>query len=149
MGQRRTILVNIKTQIHGLTVTGGGSKTISAINTYFDPEDEITQLTAGPRFSVVPMPENIVIGLYGETKDRTLPISILGYALTINETLFLDGEDIIETIIAALTNNTNAQANIAAGFSVVSIGPVISEQSDFRSEFVYISIPIVTQFLET
>lgn len=142
-GVRKDILVMIRDVISGLVVNEGPPPTILTVeNTYCDPFARMSQL---PLAVVIPDPENIRVGLFGVTKDRTMRINILAY--TIDKPLFDAAEDIIACIINTLTSVDNATMFVQNGFSITEIGPVVHEEMEINGDMAYISIPLTTQFL--
>jgi hypothetical protein len=142
-GIRKDILIMLKDTIDGLIIWDGPPPIVlTAENTYCDPILRISQLPLG---SVIPDPENIRVGLFGVTKDRTMRVNILAY--TIDKPLFDAAEDIIARIINTLTSIENATKFIENGFSITEIGPVVSEQMEINGDLAYISVPLTTQFL--
>lgn len=143
MGRRRDILVNIKNFLDGISI-GGAS--LVAVNNYFDPMDNELEL---PKVAVIPAGETIIVGLFGEKKDRTMRVDIMGYAVVDDDNdIFLDGEDVVEAIIARLTSNEVASQLCGLGFSITDIGPLYAEKSDLRENLAFISIPLNVIFLD-
>ncbi len=147
--RRRTILTTLQTTIDGLKVAGL-PLTISAVTTPFDPierEDDF------PLFGIVSEPEIIKVSLSGVRKDRTMRVSMMGFAFAPVTELFLDGEDIADEIVQALTSQANVDIFQAAftggcGFSVTEIGPVVVEQFEFKSKYVFMSVPCSIEYID-
>ena len=135
--------------IDGLQVTDL-PLTISAITTPFDPLDREDDF---PLFGIVSEPETIITSLSGVRKDRTMRVAMIGFMFGSLEELFLDGEDVADEIVQALTLQANVDTFQSAftpgcGFSVVEIGPVVVEQFEFKMAYVYISVPCSIQYID-
>jgi len=147
--KRRIIILALKDAIDQLAVTGL-PLTITAITTPFDPlqrEDDF------PLFGIVSEPETVLVSLSGVRKDRTMRISMIGFALAPADEIFLDGEDIADEIVQALTIQANVDIFQAAftggcGFSVIDIGPVVVEQFEFNTAYIFMSIPCTIQYID-
>ncbi len=147
--KRRTILTKLQTAIDQLVVTGLPLK-ITAITTPFDPLQRETDF---PLFGIVSEPETVTVGLGGVTKDRTIRIAIIGFAVAPSDEIFLDGEDIADEIVQALTLQANVTLFSDAftpgcGFSVIEIGPVVVEQFEFNTAYIYMSVPCTIQYID-
>jgi len=147
--KRRTILTKLKDAIDGLAVTGL-PLTINAITTPFDP---VQRKADFPLFGIVSEPETILVSLSGVRKDRTMRVAIIGFALAPPIEVFLNGEDIADEVVQALTLQANVDIFQSAftggcGFSVVEIGPVVVEQFEFNTSFIYMSIPCSITYID-
>ena len=148
--KRRTILTKIKDALDGLDVTDLPLK-ISAINTFFDP---IQREHDFPLFSVVSEPETIIVSLGGTRKDRTMRVAIMGFAFSKSpDDIFLDGEDIADEIVQALTLQANVDTFRDAftggcGFSITEIGPVVVEQFEMKLTYNYMSVPCSVAYID-
>jgi len=147
--KRRIILTTLQTAINQLAVTGL-PLTITAITTPFDPLQREADF---PLFGIVSEPETITVSLSGVRKDRTMRVAMIGFALAPVGEVFLDGEDIADEIVQALTSQTNVNLFHDAftggcGFSVVDIGPIVVEQFEFEAAYVYMSVPCSIQYID-
>lgn len=147
--KRRIIIETLQIAIDNLAVTDL-PLTITAITTSFDPLQREADF---PLFGIISEPETITISLSGVRKDRALRVAMIGFALAPTDEVFLDGEDIVDEIIQALTSQANVDIFKAAftggcGFSVTEIGPVVVEQFEFNSSFIYMSVPCSIQYID-
>ena len=119
-----------------------------------------------PLYSIVTEPENIEVSLGGVSGDRSLRIIIQGFLLSrgrdvtrVESESMLDGEDFVDLIVDVLLS-VAARARferafelldppeLGCGFSVTAIGPIIVEEYALASDYVYMSVPLLTEFLQ-
>lgn len=147
--KRRTIITTVKDAIDQLVVTGL-PLTITAITTPFDPLQREADF---PLFGIVSEPETVTVSLSGVRKDRTMRLAIIGFAFAPVVEIFLDGEDVVDEIVQALTSQANVDIFQAAftggcGFSITEIGPIVVEQFEFNTSYVYMSVPCSVQYID-
>jgi hypothetical protein len=152
MGLRRNILEAITLKLNDQTVVlndgSGNAKTITVVNTLFDPSEIPFHYL--PKFSCVPAIEQIQLTLSGRSMDDTLRIALFGYCThDKDETLFAAAEDLIEKVIQLLTSIDNvAYFNETINFAITEIGPIICEQRDDQGDVAYISMPLAIVLVE-
>ena len=144
MGKRKDIINAIAGVLDRLQLPNGDL--ITVYKTFVDP---LLGLNNIPYVSVVPEPENVRIGLWGDTEDNSLRIAIFGYCgKKYGESLFDVSEDMVETIKKAIADQTNADIFHGVGFSCIDMGPILNEQMDIDGNLAYISVPINTVYID-
>jgi hypothetical protein len=151
VGLRKTALNLLITTLDGLAtasvVADANGRVIRVVDTLFDPSN--IPMRDLPKFSCVPAPETIQMGLYGYTMDSTYRIALIGFVThDQNEHLFDSSEDVIEAIIQTLTTEAIVDTFLAAQFSIVEMGPILNEQWDEPGNLAYVTIPLAIQFVE-
>ena len=170
MGKRRVILTNIRDVLNRPPIAVdrySAQFIIKLFNISLRQKDKL------PLFSVVTEPENITITLSGVSADRNLRLIIQGFLLSqrnitseLSSKSLLLGEDFVDAIVRRLLEQTSVDkfANAwetaiankelspeergGCGFSVTAIGPIIVEEYALTGEYVYMSVPLVAEFLE-
>ena len=129
---------------------------------------DVSQATRDlPRFAIVTEPENIEVSLSGVTGSRSLRLIIQGFLLSrgrdvtrVESGSMLAGEDFVDMIVdRLLCAGARARFEYAfemldppesgCGFSITAIGPIIVEEYALSSNYVYMSVPLLTEFLQT
>ena len=151
---RREILLAIKDAVDGLEVTIRGEvRTIKTTDTLIDPSRE-SEL---PIFSITPGPETGITGTYGMSLEETMKVDMFGYTdggsfIDLEEDrkslLAKASEDIIEVIKRKLIS-TAFLDTVMCDFSIISIGPILTEHAELEDAYSYISIPLTVQYIFT
>ena len=158
MGKRRIIITSIRNVLNaGLLRAGGYTATFTA--SLFDVTQQLRML---PHFAVVTEPETIDVNLSSVSGDRELRLIIQGFLLSrrsrvssVESESLLVGEDFVDLIVDELLKGETREKFMGAfgdsdgcGFSVISIGPIIVEEYALSADYVYMSVPLSTQFLQ-
>ena len=163
MGKRRTVLTNLRDVLNEPSIVVSGY-TAQFVIKLFDVAQRQKDL---PLFSILTEPENLDISLSGVSADRSLRLIIQGFLLSqrsitsqLSSESLLIGEDFIDAIIRRLLAEKSVEefANAwsvlpreergGCGFSVTAIGPIIVEEYALSGDYVYMSVPLVAEFLE-
>ena len=169
MGKRRIILESLRKVLDGAIPERPELKPI-IVNRYtadfviklFDVSQRKRSL---PLFSILTEPETITISLSGISAERSLRLIIQGFLLSQrgittsrSSDSLLIGEDFVDAIIKQLllqdavdefaTAFPGADEEGCNGFSVTAIGPIIVEEYALAGEYVYMSVPLIAEFLE-
>ena len=163
MGKRRIILTNLRNVLNDprIIVSGYAARFVIKL---FDVSQRQKDL---PLFSILTEPENIEISLSGTQAERSLRLIIQGFLLSrrsitsqLSSQSLLIGEDFIDVIVRRLLEQTTvdrfanawsvlpSEEQSGCGFSVTAIGPIIVEEYALSGEYVYMSVPLVAEFLE-
>jgi hypothetical protein len=151
MGIRKKVLTTLKsiidnTQIIDTDLIGSG-KVIHAVNKTMNP-DELSD-NDFPLVCIIPAPHSMQVGINGQSTDSNYRVSVFGYINRAgNEELTLAGENAIDTICDKLITASVFNTMVAAGFSIIEIGPITNESYEPVSNIAYISIPLAIQFTE-
>ena len=162
MGKRRIVLTNIQDVLTDPVIAIGGYSAQFVIK-LFDVSQRRIDL---PLFSILTEPENLVISLNGTSAERNLRLIIQGFLLsqrritsTASSDSLLIGEDFVDAIIQRLLSEMTVMRfadawsvlppneQVGCGFSVTAIGPIIVEEYALSGEYVYMSVPLVAEFL--
>ena len=163
MGKRRLVLTNIQSILNDPTIKVAGKEATFVIKLF----NVSLRRNSLPLFSIVTEPENITISLSGVKADRSLRLIIQGFLLSqrsvtseLRSESLLNGEDFIDAIVARLLSEATVDKfsrawnvlpldeQVGCGFSVTAIGPIIVEEYALSGEYVYMSVPLVAEFLE-
>ena len=114
-----------------------------------------------PRFAIVTEPESIDVNLAGVAGDRALRLIVQGFLLSrrsqvtrMESESLLIGEDFVDLIVQELLKvetRDRFQGSFgeeSCGFSITAIGPTIVEEYALAADLVYMSVPLLTEFLE-
>ena len=165
MGKRRVILETLRDTLNAASITLSGYKASFVIK-IFDVSLRQKDL---PLFSILTEPETLDIQLSGMSADRSLRLIIQGFirskrAITtsLSSDSLLLGEDFADAIVRMLMTQTAvdnfinsfrlklpAEEESGCGFSITAMGPIIVEEYALASEFVYVSVPLLVEFLES
>ena len=158
MGKRRTIITTIRDRLNEGKLSAGGYTASFTAQLFAVTQKKISL----PLFSIVTEPENISVNLSGTTGDRSLRLIIQGFLLSRKSTVsiaqsesLLVGEDFVDLIVDKFLEGESQEKFAMAfpnepgcGFSVTAIGPIIVEEYALAADYVYMSIPLVTEFLQ-
>ena len=163
MGKRKIVLTNIQDVLTDPPISAGGYSAQFVIKLF----DVSQRRTALPLFSILTEPENITISLNGTSAERNLRLIIQGFLLSqrsitsaFSSDSLLIGEDFVDAIIQRLLSEITVMRfadawsvlplneRVGCGFSVTAIGPIIVEEYALSGEYVYMSVPLVAEFLE-
>jgi hypothetical protein len=155
MGIRANVLTTLKTILDGLVIIDedapegirGSGKVIHVRNSTVDP-NELNDKDF-PVLCIIPAPHSVQIGINGQSTDSTYRVSLFGFInKAASEELTLAGENAVDVIIDKLITANVFNTMVAAGFSIIEIGPITNESYEPVSNLAYISIPLAIQFSE-
>lgn len=142
MGLRRNVLVKLKDKINGVTAN---TQVLVAANGLFDPHQQERNL---PKCGIHPAQETADISLAGTARDHTMGVLVLlFYYSSSSESLFLDGEDWLEAVIAQITTVSVVDEFVATGFSVTHYTANI-DAIENEEKMGVIAINLTVEFVE-
>ena len=157
MGKRRIILETLRDTLNAANIVFSSVKASFVIKIF-----DVTQRQKDlPLFSILTEPESLDVQLSGRSADRNLRMIIQGFlrsrraiSTPLSSDSLLLGEDFADGIINVLlsqkgVDNFTTAFDGGCGFSVTAIGPIIVEEYALASEFVYVSVPLLVEFLES
>jgi hypothetical protein len=158
MGIRKNILLTLKSLLDGLIIadeendvaSGGNGTRLTAITRAIDFGN--LSVRSLPLIAILPAPHTIQVGINGRAMDNNYRVAIYGFINKQgNEDVTLAGENAIDVIIRQLTAEDSIEKMCDAYFSISEFGPILNEvyaEDGTETGLAYISIPLLTQFVE-